>query len=236
MGTQFITGDTHGEVDIHKLTTKHFEFSKDMSREDVMTILGDWGGIWYGNQKDNYMIKWWENKPWTTFSVLGNHENYNAIETLPIVEAFGGKCYQAAPHVFLAVSGEVYNICGNICLVINGANSTDKYCRKENISWWAQEEVTQEAVDNALENVKKYGGKVDYILSHTGGSQICHAIGFDTWTSDTMLDKVLDAVEYREHWCGHYHIDKSFYLPKKHRICYDDICILGGDFSLWGGI
>ena len=88
MSKLLVTGDTHHDIDINKLTVKNFPFQKELTKNDVLVVLGDWGAIWYGNKKDNYMLKWWEQKPWTTFVVLGNHCNYEAIEKLPVDTAF----------------------------------------------------------------------------------------------------------------------------------------------------
>ena len=136
----FVTGDVHNDIDIKKLTTARFAIQEDMTKEDIVVVMGDWGAIWYGNRKDNYILNWWDNKPWTTFVILGNHENWNAIEELPTTEKFGNIVYQAGNSIFIAHSGLIYTLMGKKCLVVNGADSHDKQWRKENISWWPQEQ------------------------------------------------------------------------------------------------
>ena len=42
----FITGDTHGEIDIAKLNSKNFPQGNDLTKNDYVIILGDFGFIW----------------------------------------------------------------------------------------------------------------------------------------------------------------------------------------------
>ena len=42
----FVTGDTHGEHDIHKLNTIGFPEQKGLTRDDYVIICGDFGVVW----------------------------------------------------------------------------------------------------------------------------------------------------------------------------------------------
>lgn len=164
-------------------------------------------------------------KPWTTFCVLGNHENYDRIEELPTTTFGGEMCYKVNDSIYYAMSGKVYDLCGQKCLVVNGADSHDifvdgKRYRHPHISWWEQEQITEEDVEIAKINIAKCHGTVDYVFSHTGGTKICNFLGFSPTISDKRLDRILDEVIYKEHFCGHYHVDM---LTPDGRILYDDI-------------
>lgn len=37
----FITGDTHGHIDIHKLNTKNFSIQSELTKSDYLIICGD---------------------------------------------------------------------------------------------------------------------------------------------------------------------------------------------------
>lgn len=169
------------------------------------------------------MLKWWEQKPWTTFVVLGNHCNYEAIEKLPIDTAFGAPVRRVSNSIVIAETGNIYNLCGKKCLVVNGADSHDKIYRKEGGSWWAQEKITQDDANKALASLDQYDNKVDFVFSHTGGAEVCKMLGFSPTSSDFMLDLILNAAEYDHAYCGHYHIDK---LIDKTRILYDDVMMI----------
>lgn len=224
MGRLFITGDTHGSIDMEKLTTKYFN-SAGLTKEDILVIMGDAGFVWSGTPAEKYWLDWLDKKPWTTFCVLGNHENYDRIEQLPTTTFGDEMCYKVNDSVYYAMSGKVYNLCGQKCLVVNGADSHDifvdgKRYRYPHISWWEQEQITEEDVDIAKINIAKHGGTVDYVFSHTGGSKICNFLGFNPTVSDERLDRILSEVIYKEHFCGHYHRDL---LTPDGRIVYNDI-------------
>lgn len=38
----FLTGDTHRQVDVAKLSFQKFPIQKDLDRSDIMVVLGDW--------------------------------------------------------------------------------------------------------------------------------------------------------------------------------------------------
>lgn len=172
--------------------------------------MGDSGLCWDGGKQDSYIQNWYNKKPFTTFSIRGNHENTNVIKNLPIKEKWGGKVYQVSPSIFYAKSGEIYNLCGYTCLAINGADSHDKEIRKENLNWWADEGVSTEALLNAYANLEKVNFNVDFIFSHTGGTFNTRIIDlkFEPTPSDLKLDYILRDVTYKCHYYGHYHQDK----------------------------
>ena len=78
MGRIFITGDTHGENDIGKLNTRLFPIQKQLTKDDYVIIVGDFGACWYGGSnieqtnpgyeipprhrsyvgKDDYLLNW----------------------------------------------------------------------------------------------------------------------------------------------------------------------------------
>lgn len=222
MSKLFVTGDTHGGIDMSKLNSRHFR-NTDLTKEDILVIMGDAGFVWNGGGEEKFWQKFLDDKPWTTFCVLGNHEAYHLIEQLPIVDFHGAPARKVNDSIYYAISGEVYNLCGKKCLVVNGADSHDKAFRKEGISWWEQERITQDDINKALISLAQHNDKVDFIFSHTGGTEVNRMLGFKPTHSDFMLDLVLNTADYDQHFCGHYHIDK---LCDKSRILYDDIMLI----------
>lgn len=218
----FVTGDTHQGIDIAKLNSRHFK-PDNMTKEDIVVIMGDAGFVWDGSATDKYWQDFLDKKPWTTFCVLGNHEAYPLIEKLPIVDFHGTPARKVNDSIYYAISGEVYNLCGKKCLVVNGADSHDKAFRTEGKSWWEQEYITQDDINKALISLAQHGDEVDFIFSHTGGTEVNRMLGFKPTHSDFMLDLVLNTADYDQHFCGHYHVDK---LCDKSRILYDDILLI----------
>ena len=150
----------------------------------------------------------------------GNHENHVLISELPVIEKFGGKVHQISNSVFYAIRGEIYKINEKKILTCGGADSRDKELRTEGKSWWPQEQITSKDISHAFYNLEKYDCSVDYIVSHTGGSEVCKMLGFSPTVSDKWLDKILDAAQYEKHYLGHYHLNK---WNDKSRVIYNDI-------------
>ena len=149
-GRLFVTGDIHQSVDIHKLSSSNFKIKNDLTKNDILVITGDIGLVWnYGQTpfgEEKYWRNWLNNKPWTTFCTLGNHEAYNLIETFPIVEFCSGRARKITDSIYYEIRGEIYNLNGKICLSLGGAESMDKEFRTEGISWWSQEQITEDDI------------------------------------------------------------------------------------------
>ena len=225
MSKIFCTGDTHGGIDMSKLNSRHFS-GEGLTKDDIVVVMGDAGFIWNGGGEEKFWQKFLDDKPWTTFCTLGNHENYNRIEQLPIVDFHGGKAYKVNDSIYYGITGEIYNFAGKKCLVINGADSTDKAYRVEGESWWRQERITPDDTIKVLKSLYEVDGIVDFVFSHTGGSEVVKTLGFNVTPSDIELDKILNTATYQKHYCGHYHIDK---LIDTTRILYDDIIMIACD-------
>ncbi|MCB6501184.1 hypothetical protein LI148_12030 [Colidextribacter sp. 210702-DFI.3.9] len=48
-----------------------------MTKEDLVLVCGDFGGIWHGDPRDDAGLDYLEKRPYTTALVLGNQENNN---------------------------------------------------------------------------------------------------------------------------------------------------------------
>jgi len=227
MSKLFITGDTHGQIDISKLNTAHFPLQKELTKEDVMVVLGDWGGIWDGGKTDKWVQAWWNEKPWTTFVVLGNHCNYDAIEQLPIDTAFGAPVRRVSDSIVIAETGNIYTICDKKCLVLNGANSHDMWCRKAGVNWWAQEAITQDDANKALVSLAAVNDEIDYFFTHAPGSVASVMCGYEPEESDKWVDFVMNhlpADSEWKHFCGHMHRDMC--ATERTKIVYQDVILL----------
>lgn len=66
----FVTGDTHGYVDIRKVDV-FAKANQTLTRNDYLIVLGDFGAIWYGDSRDDKILDWWENQQWTTLFIDG---------------------------------------------------------------------------------------------------------------------------------------------------------------------
>ena len=56
------------------------------------------GGVWDGSPREAYWLNWLEDRPFTTFFVDGNHENFDELNALPVHTWHGGKVHYVRPH------------------------------------------------------------------------------------------------------------------------------------------
>ena len=201
----YITGDTHGLIDFKKLRD-YFE-NRYVSKSDILIILGDAGIVW--SEKDCSIHRYGSLGP-TVLYIDGNHENFTLLNRFPIVERFGAKVHFLDHNVFHVLRGEVLNINGASFLCLGGATSIDKARRIPGVSWWEEEHITEEDVEKALANVRRIGGKVDYVLTHCAPSAVVRSMfGFDKDADTEKLTQLQGQIAFGHWYFGHYHIDAS---------------------------
>ena len=170
----YITGDSHGLVDFDRL--KYYFEDKKVSLDDYLIILGDAGILWQEN--DNH-IENYSSLGLTILYIDGNHENFDLLNKCPIVTKLNAKMHQINDHIFHILRGEILEIDGIKMLCIGGATSIDRIYRMEHVSWWEDEHIKYEDIDNAIINLNKYDFKVDYILTHCAPALIVYPmLGF----------------------------------------------------------
>ena len=211
----YFTGDIHGEIDIEKLSYRNWAESRNLTENDYLIIMGDFGLPFLDKEIEqkggayHYWIKWLSERPYTILWVDGNHENFNYWDRQEVSEWHGGKVqiHPHAPNVIHLMRGEVYKIDGMTFFAFGGAMSHDKAYRKPNITWWEQEEATESEMINAKKNLAEYNNHVDFILTHTMPNKISK-IAFQSGSSNRtacFLDEILKTIDYDVWFCGHYH-------------------------------
>ena len=188
----FITGDTHGDIDFHKLNTKNFPQGTQLTKKDYVIICGDFGAIWDGAKSDKYLQRWYNEKPWTTLFVDGNHENHDILDSFPISEWNGGKVHFITPSIIHLMRGQVYKIGNKTFFTMGGAESHDKIYRKEGVSWWRREMPSNNEYEEGLTNLNKVNNQVDYILSHCAPDRLQSKIAY--WYEHDKLTNYLEIV------------------------------------------
>lgn len=224
----YITGDTHGLIDFEKL--KEFD-KRYISTKDVLIILGDAGIIWdYLSMKET--IAKYSSIGLTVIFVDGNHENFEILNKFPIVNKYGAKMHLISKNIFHVLRGEILNINDLKLLCIGGAISIDRHYRTLGVSYWKEEVIGKDDINNAIKNLKKYNYKVDYVLTHSCDSKTLKKYfgyyGDECTDRLTFIDKL---VNYKHWYFGHYHVDKV--ISDKKRCFYNDIleisCIYKGN-------
>lgn len=220
----FVTGDTHGCIDIGKLSkSKGFEGKAG----DVIIVCGDFGLVWSDppSKTELYWLDWLESRPFTTCFVYGNHENYDLLATLPLEEKWGSVVSRVRQNVYALKTGHIYNIENQKFFVFGGAESTDKDSRIMGISWWPQEIPTIQEFNLGHDNLEKHQYCVDFILSHTAPKGLIDSLGWTFYNDPTslMLQSFYETTKFKKWYCGHLHLDQE---AGNFRFLYDNIVAL----------
>lgn len=223
----YLTGDTHGGVDIKKLCSKTIKIynSKTLIKNDYVIILGDFGFIWKNkmDKTEKYWMDWFKEKPWTTLFIDGNHENFNRLDKYEITKWNGGNVHQINESVIHLMRGQIFNIDGKKIFTFGGAQSYDKEYRRTDISWWEHEIPDYKDIDIGINNLELNNNEVDYILTHTCPHNISYSIIHEMSNDPTqnILDYFQKSIKFKYWYFGHWHIDDQ--IDEKYFCLYNDI-------------
>ena len=233
----YVTGDCH--ADFRKFSTDRFPDQKEMTRDDIVIICGDFG-IWDNSNEEKYWLKWLNEKPFTTVFVDGNHENFDRLygTEFQTVDFHGGKAHRIRPHIFHLMRGYMFTFDGKKFWCFGGASSHDiddgildaddfetpqafyaaikqgykygKQFRINHISWWEQELPSQEEMDFGMKTLEENNFETDFIISHCCPQDVASALGFHGSDRLTIyFNEVASRTKFNRWYFGHYHGEES---------------------------
>ena len=217
----FLKGDIHGNL----FEIIDFINRFNLGKNDNIIILGDCGIAWRKDKKDLAQnIKLWNEcgNGVKLYFIDGNHENFNILNSFPIENNMG----KIADNIYHLRRGQVYEFENKKILVCGGADSIDKYRRIENFTWWKEEAISQETIDDIP------AGHYDYVLTHCCPRSIFekNRIYLSTLqfldenkinhSSEDMLEQLKNKITF-DHWFfAHYHINRN--LDEKFTCLFED--------------
>lgn len=211
----FVTGDTHGDVDLAKLKT-NFMGDLSLTKKDYVIILGDFGLLFNNKSSKNEtsLLNWYNAQSWTTLFIDGNHENFTRLFNLPVCNMFKNIVGKVSDSVYYLKRSQVYNIDNKTFFVMGGAESIDKEYRITEVSWWKEELPSYKEMEDGLLNLEKVGNKVDYVLTHTCPYSILIHKDLNLspnervfFTLEHYLEVVSNKVSFKQWYFGHLHQD-----------------------------
>lgn len=226
----YITGDTHGEHSIGKLSHKNWSESRNLTKRDYVIICGDFGLLWQDRPSEHWWLNWLDKiAPFTTLFIDGNHENHHMLQNLESVEMFGSAVGKVNDSVYHLKRGHVYIIEDKKFFCMGGADSTDKEHRVEYRTWWREEIPSYVEFERGYDSLYTYNYNVDYVLTHTVPSSILHRlfckINMYFYERIDPVSEYLEDIENRlnfKHWYfGHFHHDVE--IDDKFTCVYHDI-------------
>lgn len=221
----YLTGDTHGHIDLEKIflfTEKLIAEDRKITKNDYLIILGDFGLIWSDPERaprdyaySEYLIDELDSLPFTVLFVEGNHENFSMLNAYPVKPWNGGKVSFIRDNVIHLKRGQVFNFAGKSFFTMGGATSIDKAMRTEGISWWKEENISSQDLDEAYKNLAKVSNTVDYVLTHAAPEAFARELiekqyyRYNADMNEMHLRDLSQIIKFKNWYCGHYHINHS---------------------------
>lgn len=183
----YATGDMHGDMSL--FSQKKF---KHIKSGDTLLICGDFGFVWNGDSKEKKNLDKLSKKGYNICFVDGTHENFDLINSYPVVSFAGGKVHKIRENVYHLMRGQVYEIEGEKIFAFGGGELPDSDMRFDESSWTRAEIPTREEMSDGVLNLERYMYKVDYIVTHEPSQKIKNFLRL----KDTQLPTVANLNTY----------------------------------------
>ena len=208
----YLYGDLHRTIDLEPLV----ELSKEkrVTDEDVLIILGDFGGVWYNEKDDSEFLNHLADSVSYKHILFidGNHENFDSLNKMPIVEMYGNPVHEVLKDkIYHLMRGYKYTIENKTFFAMGGADSIDKHQRIANVDWWSEELPSNEEYERAFKTLDENNFTFDYVISHCASSYILNDISayiHDKNKLTNFFDSILCDLSYKRWYFAHYHLNR----------------------------
>ena len=225
MNKIYMMGDVHGS---HKSIRDFYDYLIEKPKEgDVLILLGDFGGNFYLDSRDDTFKKKLARFGFTYFVVRGNHEQRASIlygenpQNWHMETFFEGSVYVENKYPYIKYAADMpfqYNIQGHSTLTLPGAYSVDKFYRlKMGWHWYDTEQLTEQEMEIGRMMVKACPNW-DLVLSHTCPVIYEPTDVFLSCIDQAMVDKTMERylgeienqIKYGLWGWGHYHCTRIY--------------------------
>lgn len=87
----YITGDKHGSYQLNDLCAASWPEGQNLSKNDFLIIAGDFGGVFYGDEKDNEVLDFYESSPWTTLLLMVTMKILTCLPSIRLLNGMAEK-------------------------------------------------------------------------------------------------------------------------------------------------
>ncbi len=205
----YITGDMHGDI-------KRFDDPalKKLKKGDILIVCGDFGFIWDGSRKEAANIRKLEKKKYDICFIDGTHENFDALNALPVSVWNGGKVHEVAKNVRHLMRGQIFKIDNMTYFTMGGGESPDIDIRFETNAWSKDEFPSRDEMIEGANNLEQLNCKVDFIITHEPSVKVKSFLllkdGEQSGVNglNTYLEELSNVCTYRRWFFGSLHLDK----------------------------
>ena len=230
----YLSGDPHGEEARFRLLYEQGE--RSFTASDTLIFTGDFGYTAAPDEisRRQAFLDDLAARPYTIAFCDGNHEDFDALARYPVAEWNGGLVHVIRPNILHLIRGQCYTVEGKTLLTLGGAYSRDGYMRRRGGNWFPEAELyTPADYRTTGETLKRIGGRVDYVISHTCPAEIIRRMGHTPDPHDAQMTGHFDWVMYElgdsftQWFFGHWHLDEQI-TPRFRCLWYDLIALTDG--------
>jgi hypothetical protein len=215
----YVTGDTHG--DPKRLSARGL---RKLKKGDTLIICGDFGYIWNGDEAEMKLLKKWGSKKYTVAFLDGAHENFDRLESYPLVAWQGGTARQIGGNLYHLPRGEIYTIEGRTFFVMGGSEDAEREFRKQAGTWWEREMPSEKELTDARARLAAVGDQVDYVITHEPSGKAggrLFARGQHLNGVHVFLSTLEDAITFRHWFFGALHMDRP--VSRNHTAVFQQV-------------
>lgn len=216
-----ITGDTHGAAD-------RFDDARlrKLNKGDFLIVCGDFGYLWNGGKPEEKLLQRLGKKKYHILFVDGCHENYDLLKAYPVSEWNGGKVQQISGNLYHLLRGQVYELEGKKLFAFGGGESGDKQMYVDMDKWWPQEMPSLEEMTEGIQNLKRAGMAVDYIVTHSPAPRMnLHKRDYSLEKNqlEMFFEQLAKNVKFERWFFGSLHVDRK--ITAAYQSVFSDIVI-----------
>ena len=214
----YLTGDPHGRWD------EVLSIAPLLQPGDKLILGGDNNyGMTPGQEKNFDQME--RELPIEILLLDGNHENFDALNALPVETWCGGKVHRIRKNIVHLMRGEIFTIEGHTIFAFGGGHSPDKARQQALGHWWPQELPSEEEYQNAEANLRalrEQNRPLDFIVTHIAPSAALEYLSIvkrdirnevsEDWDLVDFLNRISYEWKTTKKWYfGHYHVDAALY-------------------------
>jgi TPR repeat protein len=207
-GRTFLVADIHGYLRLDFLVKKVAEFVP--IEDDVIVILGDAGIVWQDEMNED-VRKFYSSLSYDVLFLDGNHENFDLLNKLPIVERYGDAVHEVLPNVFHLIRGNAYLINGKKFFVFGGGYSVKRETNSSPVTTWDDELPSAEEFKRGLKTLAENENRFDYVLTHQAPQSLLETIKHSCSQAEAelvgYLERVRNTTKFARWFFGHLHKD-----------------------------
>lgn len=218
----YITGDMHGDI-----SRFDAEGLKKLKKGDTLIICGDFGFIWDNSKQEQKNLRKLAKKKYNICFVDGTHENFERLNSYPVVQWQGGKVHRIGENIFHLMRGQIFRIENMNIFAMGGGESPDIDIRFEEGAWSKDEFPVREELIEGANNLEKLDCKVDFIVTHEPPVNLKGFLSLRDGDLaavnglNTYLEQLADACTYRRWFFGSMHLDK--YISSSYVAVYRNV-------------